>query len=108
MKVQLRAITSQDRSIAALARDVQATFANVPQLSTIEFTRYYSEPMVIPLDHEPIGILMIRCRDDDDPESVLACSAVVDFTFTDDGASIPALQGPVIGYRYRFSFLMIG
>jgi hypothetical protein len=109
MKSALRKVSyPNNRDMNELAGDVAKAFDAVVPAKVVSFTATYAEPMFIAFDHEPAGVLLIRMREDAAPETPNAFSAGVCFTYTSQGIRIDELEGPLLGTRYRFGFLVIG
>lgn len=97
-----------NRDLTELAGDVEQAFAKQVAFQTISFTRDYAEPMYIAFPRKPIGVLLIDLREDADPETANAFAAGVNWSFTSQGIRVDEIQGPLVGTRYRYAFLVVG
>lgn len=105
---RLRTTGYDDPRVAQLAQDAQQALDAIVTVRVLEFTRTYAEPMSIALDHEPLGVLLIRLREHDAPEEIVPADTLVSFTYINGQIVIPELQGPEEGVRYRFTFEVVG
>lgn len=97
-----------DARTARFAEQVRRALDELVSISLIEFDDVYTEPMYLGLSREPAGILLLRCRETDSPETPVGAMAAVDFVFETKGARIDALDGPVVGTRYLMTFAAVG
>ena len=92
----------------AAIRDLDKFARAQVQLAIVKFAATYSEPMTMAFPRAPAGVLLIRLQEDASPETTVAAYAVTSFTYTQQGVRFDAIEGPTVGERYRFTFLVIG
>ena len=94
--------------LTELAADLAAEFAKLVPMRLVELAEVYAEPMYIEHPRKPAGVMLLDFREDATPETANLFSAGVNWSFTDKGIRIDELNGPILGTRYRYCFLVIG
>lgn len=106
--VSRRIYKGQNVELGYLARDLDDAMAQVTATLVVKVTDVYTEPFSVTFDHEPEGVLALRCREDAAPETEVAVMATVPFVYRNGKIEMTSVEGCTVGTKYRFTFWMVG
>ena len=107
MTAAVRKRVYTDQEVGELARDVDNRLGTLVPSKLVKFTGVYDEPMTFAYPYEPEGVLLIRAREDAEPETEQSHWVAANYVYENGTVRVQSV-GLGLGVKYRFTWLVIG